>query len=275
MRVGIIGGTGVYDPSMLSNIRERTVDTPYGAASVRIGELRSEEVAFLTRHGAGHTVPPHMINHRANIAALKMLGVQRVIATSAVGTLNPRIQPGSFVFLDQFIDFAKLQVHTFFDGGEHGLVHMDYTEPYCPEIRGILAAKARELGIQAADGGCYVCTDGPRFETPAEIRMFKLMGGDVVGMTSVPETVLAREAQICYSSIAMATNWAAGISKTALTHHEVVEIMQANGEKLRSLIIAAIEAMPASRGCSCAAAGVAMPWLDQYREAHWGKKGAV
>ncbi len=273
MRIAIIGGTGVYDPRILSNVREETMDTPYGTAGLRIGEYRGEEIVFLARHGFGHTVPPHMINYRANIAVLKMLGVKRVIATSAVGSLNPDMPPGMFVFLDQFIDFAKSEVRTFFDGGEHGVVHLDYGEPYCPEIRGIMYEKANKLGIEAINGGCYVCADGPRFETPAEIKMFEILGGDLVGMTSVPETVLAREAQLCYSSIAMVTNWAAGISPTPLTHQEVVDIMEANGEKLRSLIMATIEELPEERGCGCAAAGVEIPWLDEYKKAHWSQHG--
>jgi 5'-methylthioadenosine phosphorylase len=125
---------------------------------------------------------------------------------------------------------------------------------------------ARRLGIEAINGGCYVCLDGPRFETPAEIRMFAKLGGDIAGMTGVPEAVLAREAQLCYASIAMVTNWAAGISTTALTHQEVVDIMQANGERLRAVIMAAIDNLPARRGCACAEAGVDMPWLADYRE---------
>jgi len=266
MRLAIIGGTGVYDPAILGSVREAVVQTPYGPAGMKIGEYHGQEIAFVARHGFGHTVPPHMINHKANIAALKILGVERVIATSAVGSLNPEMKPGMFVFVDQFIDFAKSQVRTFFDGGEHGVVHLDYTEPYCPEIRAKMEQGARALGIEAINGGCYVCLDGPRFETPAEIRMFAKLGGDLAGMTGVPEAVLAREAQLCYASIAMVTNWAAGISKTTLTHQEVVDIMQANGERLRAVIMAAIDSLPAERGCACADAGVDMPWLAEYKE---------
>lgn len=264
--MAIIGGTGVYDPAILDNVREAVIETPYGSAGMRIGTYRGQEIAFVARHGFGHTVPPHLINYKANIAALKILGVERVIATSAVGSLNPKMKPGMFVFVDQFIDFAKSQVRTFFDGGEHGVVHLDFTEPYCPEIRAQMEAGARANGIDAISGGCYVCLDGPRFETPAEIRMFRQLGGDIAGMTGVPEAVLAREAQLCYASVAMVTNWAAGMSAAPLTHQEVVDSMQANGEKLRAVIMAAIDNLPVERGCGCARAGVDMPWLEGFKK---------
>lgn len=261
MRLAIIGGTGVYDPGVLSGVREVNVETVYGKAGALVGTYKGQEIAFMARHGYGHTVPPHLINYRANIAALKMLGVERVIATSAVGSLNTAMPPGSFVFMDQFIDFAKSEVRTFFDGGDHGVVHTDYTTPYCPDIRARLIENARQMGFVASDGGCYVCTDGPRFETPAEIRVFRILGGDVVGMTGVPEVVLAREAGMCYASIAMVTNWAAGISGQPLGHAEVVEIMQANGEKLRRLMMATLEGLGSERACGCGRDAHPMPWL--------------
>jgi len=261
LRLAIIGGTGVYDPGVLSDVREVKVDTMYGETSAMVGNYKGQEIAFMARHGYGHTVPPHLINYRANIAALKMLGVERVIATSAVGSLNPAMPPGCFVFMDQFIDFARSQVRTFFDGGDHGVAHTDYTTPYCPDIRALLMENARQMGYVAAAAGCYVCTDGPRFETPAEIRMFRVLGGDIVGMTGVPEVVLAREAGLCYASIAMVTNWAAGISDHKLTHGEVVEIMQANGERLRRLIMATLERLDRGRSCECGHNAHPMPWL--------------
>lgn len=251
VRMAIIGGTGVYDPRILENVREEVISTPYGEASLRIGTYAGEEVAFLARHGTKHTVPPHLINYRANIYALKMLGVERVIATTAVGSINRNMKPGDFVLTDQFIDFTKGRVSTFFDGGEAGVVHTDFTEPYCPEIRTVLAEAAREVGVTAHDGGTYVCTEGPRFETPAEIRMFERLGGDLVGMTNVPEVVLAREAGICYATVSMVTNFAAGISPTKLTHEEVLEVMAANGENLKRLVMAALTRIPRERGCRC------------------------
>ncbi|HLN65597.1 MAG TPA: S-methyl-5'-thioadenosine phosphorylase [Symbiobacteriaceae bacterium] len=251
VRLAIIGGTGVYDPRILENIREEVIATPYGEALVRIGTYGGEEVAFLARHGKGHTVPPHLINYRANIMALKQLGVERVIATTAVGSTNPDMKPGDFVLIDQFLDFTKNRAATFFEGGEIGVVHTDFTEPYCPECRAILAAAAKALPITVHNGGCYVCSEGPRFETPAEIRMFQKLGGDLVGMTNVPESVLAREAGLCYATVSMVTNFGAGISPTALTHEEVLEVMAENGENLKKLIMNSLGAIPKTRNCQC------------------------
>lgn len=258
IRLAIIGGTGVYDPRILANIREEAVKTPHGEARVRIGTYGGEEVAFLARHGSKHSVPPHLINYRANIWALKMLGVERVIATTAVGSLNEQMKPGDFVLTDQFIDFTKGRQSTFFDGGEQGVVHTDFTEPYCPEIRPVLADAARQARISAHNGGVYVCTEGPRFETPAEIRMFAKLGGDLVGMTNVPEVVLAREAGICYATVSMVTNFGAGISPTALTHEEVLEVMAANAENLKKLVMNTLGAIPRERGCTCGNSAGAM-----------------
>ncbi|PZN11213.1 MAG: S-methyl-5'-thioadenosine phosphorylase [Bacillota bacterium] len=253
MRLAIIGGTGVYDPEILENVREETVVTPYGRATVRIGTFRDQEVVFLARHGTGHTVPPHRINYRANIYALAALGVQRVIATAAVGSIRREFGAGHFVLVDQFLDFTKNRVSTFFEGGEEGVVHVDVTEPYCPQLRATLHAVGRELGIPVHNGGVYVCTEGPRFETAAEIRAFERLGGDVVGMTSVPEVVLAREAGLCYATVAMVTNYAAGLSGAPLTHEEVLEVMASNVVNLRRLILEAIPRLAAERSCPCAA----------------------
>ena len=253
VRLAIIGGTGVYDPAILEDVREETVVTPYGRATVRIGTFRGLEVVFLARHGAGHTVPPHRINYRANIYALAALGVRRVVATAAVGSLRRALAPGHFVLVDQFLDFTKNRVATFFEGGEQGVVHVDVTEPYCPEIRARLAEAGAALGLAVTNGGVYVCTEGPRFETPAEIRMFERLGGDVVGMTSVPEVVLAREAGLCYATVAMVTNYAAGMAGQPLTHEEVLEVMAANGANLRRLILEALPGLAAAPTCRCAA----------------------
>lgn len=251
VRLAIIGGTGVYDPRILSEIREEEVLTPYGDVRLRVGVYGGEEVAFLARHGAGHSVPPHRINYRANIWALKRLGAERVIATTAVGSLNPEMKPGHFVITDQFLDFTSGRAATFYDGKEQGVVHIDVTEPYCPECRAVLVRAAAELAITAHGGGTYVCTNGPRFETPAEIRMFQKLGGDLVGMTNVPEVVLAREAGLCYATVSMVTNFGAGISPNPLTHEEVLEVMAENGENLKKLIMLALTGLPRERGCAC------------------------
>lgn len=251
VRIAIIGGTGVYDPNILENIRNEKVATPYGEVGLKIGDYQGKSVAFLNRHGAGHSVPPHLVNYRANIAALKELGVKSIFATAAVGSLNKNMAPGHFVFSDQFLDFTKVRQNTFFEGGKQGVVHIDMTDPYCPELRKVLTAAAKELGLTYHQYGTYVTCEGPRFETPAEIKMFKLLGGDLVGMTSVPEVVLAREKEMCYANISMVTNYAAGISPTKLTHQEVLDVMAENAENLRKLAMQAISLIDAERGCLC------------------------
>ncbi len=250
VKIGIIGGTGVYDPKMLTNVKEEKISTKYGDMIVKIGTYMEQEVAFLARHGVGHTVPPHKINYRANIMAMKNLGVEKIIATAAVGSLHLDMKPGDFVLVDQFIDSTKNRVLTFFEG-EEGVVHVDFTEPYCSEVRKLLVTAAESIEIPMQLAGVYVCTEGPRFETPAEIKMYKQWGADLVGMTSVPEVVLAREAEMCYATVAMVTNFAAGISPTGLTHAEVVEIMAENNENLKTLIMKAIEFNTNERKCHC------------------------
>ncbi|WP_031515326.1 S-methyl-5'-thioadenosine phosphorylase [Desulfofalx alkaliphila] len=249
--MAIIGGTGVYDPNILSNIRDVTVDTPYGQVTVKVGEYQGREVAFMNRHGAGHSVPPHLINYRANIAGLKILGVKSILATAAVGSLNTAMKPGDFVFVDQFLDFTKSRVQTFFEGGEQGVIHADVTEPYCAEMRKIMAQVAEKNGLSYHQGGVYVTTEGPRFETPAEIKMYRQLGGDLVGMTSVPEVVLAREAEMCYATVCMVTNFAAGISPTNLTHQEVLDVMAENAANLRQLAMGTMALLAPDRQCTC------------------------
>jgi len=251
VKIGIIGGTGVYNPEILTDVREEILSNRYGEAKVALGKYQGREMVFLARHGTAHSVPPHLINYRANIWALKEIGVERIFATAAVGSLNPDMSPGSFVFLDQFLDFTKNRVSTFFDGGDRGVVHTDMTQPYCPHLRNVLARAAGSCDIAVHPNGTYVCTEGPRFETPAEIRMFRILGGDLVGMTSVPEVVLAREAGMCYAGIAMVTNFAAGISPRELTHKEVLETMAANGKNLSTLLMKAVELLPDTRECKC------------------------
>jgi 5'-methylthioadenosine phosphorylase len=249
--IAIIGGTGVYDPDLLTETAEVPVETPFGGARITLGGYGGKEIAFLPRHGAAHSVPPHLVNYRANLAALKTIGVRSIVATAAVGSLNAAMKPGEFVFVDQFLDFTKGRKDTFFEGGPEGVVHIDLTEPYCPELRVILARAALALGLPAKDGGVYVCTEGPRFETPAEIRMFQRLGGDLVGMTGIPEVVLAREAEICYATVAMVTNFAAGIAAGRLSHQEVVETMRVQGENIRRLLMQAVLWIDGDRQCAC------------------------
>lgn len=251
IKVAIIGGTGVYDPKVLEDVHQMEVETRYGVARLTRGILQGHEVVFLARHGTKHDTPPHKVNYRANIAALVKLGVTRVVATAAVGSLNMAMPPGTMVLLAQFLDYTRCREATFFDGGQAGVVHTDFTEPYCPDLNRTLMAAAEGSGLELLTGATYVATEGPRFETPAEIKMFKLLGADLVGMTNVPEVVLAREAGLCYSTIALSTNFAAGISPTVLTHHEVLDVMAENVEKVRRLLMATIPNLVERRGCSC------------------------
>ncbi|MFZ5596192.1 MAG: S-methyl-5'-thioadenosine phosphorylase [Bacillota bacterium] len=248
VKTAIIGGTGVYDPQILTGIREESITTDYGTVKAVIGTYNGKEIAFMARHGSDHSTPPHLVNYRGNIAALRKLGVKNIFATAAVGSLNPVMRPGQFVFVDQFLDFTKGRSSTFV---ERGVVHLDMTAPYCARLRDLLINTAGNTGLEFHGAGTYVCSEGPRFETAAEIRMFKQLGGDLVGMTSVPEVVLAREAEICYATIAMVTNFAAGISPTKLTHQEVVEVMNLNAANLRKLIMQAVSDLGEDDPCAC------------------------
>jgi len=259
MRIAIIGGTGVYDPKFLEHPEEIIVSTPYGEVKILKGTYEGEEIGFLARHGAGHSVPPHKINYKANMWALKSLGVERILSTTAVGSLKLDLLPGDLVILDQFIDFTKSRDNTFYDGRDGKVIHIDFTTPYCPELRKILYEASKELGIKAHPYGTYICTEGPRFETPAEIKMYSFFG-DVVGMTNVPEVVLARELEMCYASVSLVTNYAAGISQTPLTHSEVLEVMAQNIEKVRRLFSYVVKKIPKERHCACKDA------LKEYRE---------
>ena len=230
--LAIIGGTGVDlrgADSPLTESREEVVHTRHGAALVTVAEYAGRDIVFLHRHanpeaapGAPTHVPPHRINYRANIAALKKLGVTAILASTAVGGMRREWSPGTLVLLDQFIDCTSGRDITFFDTGA---VHVDVTTPYCPALRALLLDCAGELSTTLHDGGTYVCCNGPRFETPAEIRVFS-QWGDVVGMTGVPEVVLAREAGMAYAGVSIVTNFAAGISAAPLTQAEVVEAMR-------------------------------------------------
>lgn len=253
IKTAIIGGTGIYNPDALENRREVIQETRYGPVAVTVGSYQGMEVAFIPRHGARHSVPPHLVNYRANILALYKMGVRNILATAAVGSLNYEFKPGQFVLVDQFLDFTKSRPGTFFEGGDMGVVHCDMTVPYCPRLRSALMEAAGSLKYQVNNGGVYVCTEGPRFETAAEISVYKLLGGDVVGMTSVPEVCLARELGMCYATVATITNFAAGISPSILTHSEVYEVMKNNTAAVRQLLLESTLRIEAQEtGCDCA-----------------------
>jgi len=249
--LAVIGGTGVYKAEMLEKTKELEIETRYGKANLLLGSYAGRTVAFLARHGKGHSVPPHLVNYRANIQALKELGVRKIIATAAVGSLRLEMAPLDFVILDQFLDFTKARNSTFFEGGPEGVRHIDVTAPYCPQLSAFLYDKAVQLGIKTHASGCYVCMEGPRYETPAEIKMLQILGGDVVGMTNVPEVILAREAGICYATVAMVTNYGAGIAPSKLCHNEVVDVMQKLSENISRLIMTSLAEVSLEEGCNC------------------------
>ncbi len=250
MDLAVIGGTGFYSLPEGQPAERAEVATPYGAVEVDVALLGGKEVAFLARHGRTHSVPPHRVNYRGNIWALRALGVKSILASAAVGSLARRIPPGSLLSLSQFLDFTRGRASTFYDGTEGEIRHVDMTEPYCPHLRAELQAAAEALQEQLLPEGTYVCAEGPRFETAAEIRMFRKLGGDVVGMTSVPEVVLAREAGVCYAAVAVVTNWAAGISRDPLRHEEVSDLMRQQAPRVRALFEKVVSAHQ-DIACSC------------------------
>ncbi len=250
-KIGIIGGTGVYNPQLLDEVKEIVEETAYGKVNAIIGKYNNEEIVFIARHGAEHSIPPHLINYRANIMAMHQLGVKTIIATAAVGSLHFDRKPGQYVLAHQFLDFTKMRKSSFFEGGEQGVIHCDMTVPYCPEVRAAIKQAGDEKGLKVYNGGTYVCTEGPRFETAAEIEMFKLLGGQVIGMTSVPEVCLARELGICYANISIITNHAAGISPHILNHTEVVEVMRNSIHDVRHLIMESLKYLSDDRNCDC------------------------
>ncbi len=238
--IAVIGGTGVYSPEALQGFKELQINTPYGLVVCTNGVIADNRVTFITRHGVGHKTAPHKVNYRANIWALKSLGVEEIFATTAVGSLNQDMKAGHFVVCDQLIDFTKSRINTFYDSPERGVAHVDFSYPYCSVLREKVIACLEKSNINFHKTGTYVCTEGPRFETAAEIKMFKTLGGDLVGMTNAPESVLAREAEMCYVNVSIVTNMAAGISPTPLSHTEVVEAMAQSVSNMNLLIDAYI-----------------------------------
>lgn len=253
IEVGIIGGTGVYEPTIIQDIEEAKVYTPYGRPSdlISIGYYQDRKIAFLPRHGKTHQIPPHKIPFRANIWAFKELGVQRVIAASAVGSLREDYKPSEFVILNQFIDRTKDRGDTFYDGGQ--VCHISTAEPFCPELRRVFITSAKEMGLPVHEEGTYVCIQGPRFSTKAESRLFRSWNVDVIGMTLFPEIVLAREVGMCYTSVAMITDYDVWADKP-VTAKEVLKTMKQNSANFRKLIMETVPKIPKKRSCLCAEA---------------------
>jgi len=249
-RIGIIGGTGVFDPEMFELKETIKLSTPYGPPSddIQIGEMGGTMVAFMQRHGKGHVYPPHMVNYRANLWALKQVGVERIISPCAVGSLQEEYAPGEIVIVDQFIDFTKKRDYTFYDGAK--TVHISVADPFCEELRDILIKEAKRKKIPFHKEGTYVCIEGPRFSTRAESRMHRAFA-DIVGMTLVPECQLARELEMCYVSLAMITDydvWAEHPVDTAM----ILKTMAENVDKIQKLIMSTLPKIPEARKkCDC------------------------
>jgi len=252
--VGIIGGSGLYDPGIVEEPVEVRVHTPYGEPSdfITVGEVRGVKVAFLPRHGRGHRIPPHMINYRANIWALKALGVKWVVSVSAVGSLREDYRPGDFVVPDQFIDMTKSRRYTFFDGPV--TAHVSMADPFCDDLRQRIIEVVRGLGYPVHERGTYVCIEGPRFSTRAESRVWKdVFKADIIGMTLVPEVNLACEAQLCYATLAMVTDYDVWADRP-VTAEEVERVMKSNIERARRILYELIPKLsgdPEESRCSC------------------------
>jgi 5'-methylthioadenosine phosphorylase len=250
-KIGVVGGSGLYDIPGLTITDYKKISTPFGDPSdtYLIGEFSGREVVFLPRHGLRHHIPPHKINYRANIWGFKELGVERIISISAVGGIGPGIKPGMIVVPDQVVDMTKDRESTFYDGDE--VVHIDFTEPYCPELRESVFKAGKKSVVELRKSGTYVCVNGPRLETRAEIKMFLNLGIDIVGMTAMPETVLAREAELCLAGVAVVTNYAAGITKKRLTTTEVTETMKSATKRVGNLLEKTFNLIPGERRCAC------------------------
>ena len=250
MKIGIIGGSGLSE-SELEN-ETITIKTPYGdpSAPYEVQKLETTTVCFLKRHGQKHSIAPHKVNYRANIYGFKQIGIERLFAIFATGSLKENIVPGTIVIPDQIIDFTQgVRNNTFYDTDR--VVHIDFTEPFCSEMRRCLLETAKKIGVNVIRHGTYICVNGPRLETAAEIKFFKKIGADIIGMTLMPEASLAREAQICYAAVAVIANYAAGISKNPLTVKEVVDTMHNALQTVGLLVKESIKILPRERNCYC------------------------
>lgn len=237
--LGVVAGTGFYDLDALEDRSTETVDTRWGPARVTRGTWHGLPVVFLTRHGPGHSVPPHLVNYRANVRALADLGCRDVVAVNVTGSIDPELRPGDLLCLDDFVDFTKQRPVTFFDGsGPEGVVHTDVLEPYHPAIRREILEAAAATGRSIRDGGVYAAFEGPRFETRAEIRLARLAGADVAGMTGVPEVTLALELGLRYAAISLVVNPATGVADTdePITMDEIEEVLRASSADVVAIL---------------------------------------
>ena len=251
-KIGVIGGTGLYNIEGMHNIREIDVKTPFGepSDSIIIGELGGSDIAFIPRHGKGHRIMPGEIPSRANIYALKCLGVEQIIAVNSVGSFKEEIKPGELLIPDQLIDRTRSRISTFF--GQGIVAHVPFAEPFCPDVRLTLASAATEAGANIHLGGTYVVMEGPAFSTRAESRLHRSWGADVIGMTALPEAKLAREAEICYAVVALSTDFDSWHeAKEAVSVDIIIDTMKRNVELSKRLIRIAIGNLKPTRNCPC------------------------
>ena len=265
--IGIIGGSGLYSMPGFTNVQEERVQTPFGDPSDAfvLGELEGRKVAFLARHGRGHRILPSELNFRANIYAFKKLGVERILSVSAVGSLKEEHKPTDFVMPDQFIDRTFHRISTFFGEGIVG--HVAFGDPVCATVAKAAAQGCATVGVVGKLGGTYVCMEGPQFSTKAESHLYRSWGADVIGMTNLQEAKLAREAEICYATVAMVTDydcWREG--HDSVTIEEIVAVLHKNADNAAMVVKAAVAVMPADRACACASAArlraLAESWLE-------------
>ena len=255
VQIAVIGGTGIYDTNLFKEERTIKPQTPYGDTSdyIVIGRYGEKNVAFLPRHGKGHKLPPHMINYRANIWALRELGVKRIIAPSAVGSLDYKYKPGDILLPDQFIDFTKKRAYTFYDGPQ--VCHVSMADPLCSDLRILAKRCLNDLLVTYHDKGTYICIEGPRFSTRAESKIFRdVLHADIIGMTLVPECILARESEICYLSISTVTDYDVWADQP-VSSKEILETLQKNVETTKNLLSRIIPLVTEERiNCNCSTA---------------------
>ena len=253
--IGIIGGSGLYSMPGLTNVQEVTVSTPFGEPSDAfvLGTLEGRKVAFLARHGRGHRILPSELNFRANIYAMKDLGVERIFSVSAVGSLKEEHKPTDFVVPDQFIDRTFHRVSTFFG---HGIVaHVGFGDPVCPQVAASIVQSCKDIGVMGKSGGTYVCMEGPQFSTKAESNLYRSWGADVIGMTNLQEAKLAREAEICYATMAMVTDYDCWHPEhDSVTVEQIVKVLNTNAENASKVVKQAIALIPKDRKCKCGSA---------------------
>lgn len=251
--IGVFGGSGFY--SLIENAREETIETPYGAPSdkIALGEIAGKRVAFLPRHGKDHRFPPQAINYRANLYAMKLLGVKRIIAPTACGSLKPSVKPGSMVVADQIVDRTSGRKDTFYDGPV--TTHVSFADPYCPTLRPVAIAALRSIDIETHERGTIVVIQGPRFSTRAESKWFSAAGWEVINMTQYPESYLARELEICYVNISLITDYDVGLEGQhgikPVSHAAVIEVFNQNNARVKDAIYKIIENIDLAASCVC------------------------